>query len=116
LSWLLPRLVGLRRAQEIILLNLRVDGTDAVAMGLVTRCVALNELAAQGRELAEKLAATSSVALAGAKALLLEGADSPLELQLEREARSIAAAGGTVDGKEGVAAFLARRAPVFKTD
>ncbi|MCX7283216.1 MAG: enoyl-CoA hydratase-related protein [Novosphingobium sp.] len=113
LSWLLPRLIGLRRAQEVILLNQRIDARSALDAGLVTACVPDAELEAEAAKLAQKLATLSTSAIGGAKALLLEGASSALEVQLERETRSIAAAGASPHGQEGIAAFSARRKPDF---
>ncbi|EQB16829.1 enoyl-CoA hydratase/isomerase family protein [Novosphingobium lindaniclasticum] len=111
MSWLLPRLVGVRRAQDIIISNRRIAAQDAAAMGIVTRVVA--DLAGDGRAEALKLAAAPTAAVAQARALLLESFSSSLETQLERETRSIAAMGGTQDCREGVIAFAERRKPKF---
>ncbi|MET0363700.1 MAG: enoyl-CoA hydratase-related protein [Sphingobium sp.] len=113
MSWLLPRLVGVRRAQEIILSNRRVPATAAAEIGLVTRVVAAGDLAREGMEQASILAAAPTAAFAAARGLLLDSFDSPLEGHLEREARAIAAMGGTQDCREGVAAFAQRRKPHF---
>lgn len=113
MSWSLPRLVGLRRAQEIIITNRRIKAEEAAAIGLVTRIVDDAELAAEGANVARQLADSPVRAVAGARALLLESGNSSLEAQLERETRSIAAAGGTSECQEGVSAFLERRKPNF---
>lgn len=114
MSWLLPRLVGMRRAQEIILSNRSVTAQQAADMGLITRLVSDGELAMEGSREAAILAAAPTSALAASRALLLESFDGSLETHLDREARSIAAAGGTSDCREGVAAFLERRKPDFQ--
>jgi 2-(1,2-epoxy-1,2-dihydrophenyl)acetyl-CoA isomerase len=114
LSWLLPRLVGLRKAQEMILRNQRVSAAEAEAMGLITRAVDDAELAAEGRKAAAELAASATAALGAARGLLLEGAASGLETQLEREARSLSASARTPECREGVGAFLAKRKPDFR--
>ena len=114
MSWFLPRHVGLRRAQEIILTNRRVPASEAAELGMVTRTVPDEDLVAEGEAAALALANAATGAIAGARALLLESASSQLEAQLERETRTIAAAGGTADFREGAAAFLARRKPAFK--
>lgn len=113
MSWLLPRLVGLRRAQEIIISNRRVTAQDAAQMGMITQAVPDAELAAEGARRAAVLAAAPTAAVAEARALLLESFASPLESQLERETRAIARAGGTQDCREGVSAFADRRKPHF---
>lgn len=112
-SWMLPRLIGLRRAQEMLITNKRIGSQAAEQIGLVTRCVPNDDLAAEGAKMARLLANSSTSALAGARTLLLESASGGLETQLERETRSISAAGGSADGREGVAAFLAKRPPDF---
>ncbi|MHB0772977.1 enoyl-CoA hydratase/isomerase family protein [Bradyrhizobium sp. 1.29L] len=110
MSWLLPRMVGLRRAQEIILSNRRVSSDEAERIGIVTRIVDGEQLlAAAGVELAAKLAGEPVSALGAARRLLLESFDSTLETQLEREMCSIAALGGSEESRRRVAAFAARR-------
>ena len=114
LSWHLPRLVGLRRAQEIILTNNRVSAADAESIGLVTRMVEDADLPAEGAELARKLAGAATGAVGAMRALLLETYGATLETQLERETRSIAGMAAGADCREGVAAFRERRKPEFK--
>ncbi|MBH1992261.1 MAG: enoyl-CoA hydratase/isomerase family protein [Sphingomonadaceae bacterium] len=113
MSWLLPRHVGLRRAQEIILTNRKVSAEEAAAIGMVTRTVPDDQLAAEVAKTARMLADGPTGAIAGARALLLESSHSSLEGHLERETRSIATAGGSAECREGVAAFLGRRKPDF---
>ncbi len=114
MSWLLPRLVGLRRAQDIIISNRRVKAEEAATIGLVTRIVDDTDLCAEGAAAAHMLANAATASIAGARALLLESMSSALEVQLERETRTIAASGGTADFREGVAAFIDRRKPSFQ--
>jgi 2-(1,2-epoxy-1,2-dihydrophenyl)acetyl-CoA isomerase len=113
LTWLLPRLVGLRRAQEIILTNRKVGAEEAEAMGLITRAVDDDALAAEGAAIAAKLAASATYAIGSVRALLLDSYTNSWETHLELEARGIAAAISGRDGREGVAAFLAKRKPDF---
>jgi 2-(1,2-epoxy-1,2-dihydrophenyl)acetyl-CoA isomerase len=113
-TWLLPRLVGLRRAQEIILLNKRVSATEAAEIGMITRAVPDEELAAEAEAIVARLADGATRALGRTRNLLAAGFDNALETQLEAEARSIAAAGRDAEGREGVAAFLAKRKPDFR--
>ena len=114
MSWLLPRLVGLRRAQAMILMNQRVDATEAVAIGLVSRMVEDAELDAAGTATAAELVLAPTATIGAVRDLLLAAAAAPLRDHLDREAASISAAGAHPESREGVAAFLARRKPDFK--
>jgi 2-(1,2-epoxy-1,2-dihydrophenyl)acetyl-CoA isomerase len=113
-TWLLPRIVGMRRAQELCLLNERIDASGAAEIGLVTRVAEADALDAEAMSLARRLAAGPSLALGATRRLLLDSLDAPLEAQLEAESRSIAALSRTPDGLEGVAAYLERRPARFK--
>lgn len=115
LSWTLPRLAGMRTAQEMILTNRRVLAADAVALGLVTRTVADDALAAEGMALAAKLAAGPVRSYGNVRRLLQAGQTRSFEAQLADEAETIAAS-IDAEGKEGVAAFLAKRKPDFTAD
>jgi 2-(1,2-epoxy-1,2-dihydrophenyl)acetyl-CoA isomerase len=112
LSWWLPRVVGLRRAQEMMVTNRRVGAEEAVAIGLVTRLV--DDLDAAGAETAAVLASSATGAIGEVRQLLLDSFSASLETQSEREGRAIAAAGVGAEGREGVAAFLAKRKPDFQ--
>lgn len=116
MSWLMPRLVGLRKAQEIILTNRRIPADEAERIGLVTRVVDDAALAAEGRAQAQRLREAATGAIGAARALLLESFGAALEHQLEREVRSIAAAARGAEFREGVAAFLERRKPNFERE
>jgi 2-(1,2-epoxy-1,2-dihydrophenyl)acetyl-CoA isomerase len=109
----LPRLIGLRRTQELILTNRTLSADEAAAWGLVTRVVPDDELADSATELAGQLAAGSSAAHGTVKRLLLASFGNGLEEQMELEGRGIAARAGSPDGQEGIRAFLEKRRPVF---
>ena len=113
LSWLLPRLVGLRRAQEIIIANRRIEAEEAAAIGMITRVVDDDKLAEEGAKVAATLAAGATRAIGAMRAQLLGSFETSWETQLEIEARGIGAAIGGAEGREGVAAFLAKRKPDF---
>ena len=113
LSWLLPRLVGLRRAQEIIITNRRIEAEEAAAIGMITRVVDDEELAEEGARTAAALAAGATRAIGAMRTQLLGSFETSWETQLEIEARGIGAAIGGPEGREGVAAFLAKRKPDF---
>ncbi len=112
-TWLLPRLVGLRRAQELTLLNRSVDAAEAESIGLVTRVVADQELDAAVDELSRQLASGSPAAHAAIKQLLRDSANATLDEQLAREARTVARLAGGPDGREGLAAFIDKRPAQF---
>jgi 2-(1,2-epoxy-1,2-dihydrophenyl)acetyl-CoA isomerase len=114
-TWLLPRLVGLRRAQELCLRNQRVTAEQAAAMGLVTRVVE-GDLMAEAMAVAQDLARAATPALGVTRRLLLDSATASLETQLDAESRGIASLARTAEGKEGIAAFLEKRAPKFTGD
>lgn len=114
-SWLLPRLIGLRRTQEMMLTNRRVGADEAAAIGLVTRVVGSADLADEAMALARRLAAGATRAIGRTRALLLGSHGTGLETQMELEARALAASTGDAEGREGVAAYLERRPPRFAT-
>ena len=99
----------MRLAQEIILTNRRVTSEEATAIGLISRVVDDDALTETGAKVAAELAAAPTAALGAARNLLLDSFETPLEAQLEREARSIALLGGSAETRARVAAFLARR-------
>lgn len=114
MSWLLPRLVGVRRAQAMILTNQRVDAEEAERIGLITRAVHDPELPAIASDIIDRVVAAPTAALGAARGLLLQGAAASLLEHLDREAEAIASAGGSAEAREGLSAFLARRKPDFR--
>lgn len=113
MSWLLPRRVGMRKAQQIIISNRRVGADEAAEIGLVSQLVSADELTSEGMKLASFLASGASGAIGAARALLLESHGDSFEGHLDREARSISALGATNESREGIAAFLEKRRPDF---
>lgn len=113
-TYFLPRIVGLRRALELTLTNRMFSAQEAMQWGIVTRTVPDTELAAQATTLAAELARGATRALGGCKRLLHSGWAQPIETQMELESRAIADMARTADGREGIAAFVAKRAPNFK--
>ena len=113
-TWYLPRLVGMRRAQEMFLLNRVLTGTEALDAGLITEVVPAAELAARAAELATALAAGPTRAFGHMKALLLASQDADLSRQLAEETRHMTASGATDDAREGITAFVERRRPEFR--
>lgn len=113
-TWFLPRLLGPRRALELMLTNRVLTAREALELGLVTRVVPAAALAGEADALARELAAGPTEAFGATKRLLILSATQGLESQMELEARAIADASRSADGAEGIAAFLARRAPAFE--
>ena len=112
-TWLLPRLVGMARAKELIFTADVIDAAQALAMGLVNRVVPVAELAPTTRALAEKIAAGPPAVLALAKHMVNAAAASDLAAALDREAYSQALAITGEDHQEGLRAFFEKRAPRF---
>lgn len=116
-SYFLPRLIGQRRALELALTNRTLSAREALDWGLVTAVAPDMALRDEAAALAAQLAVGAPLALGGAKRLLRASAgmgDGPsLNEQMEAEQRLIQTLAGSDDGREGIAAFLARRAPGF---
>lgn len=112
-SYFLPRLVGLRKAQELMLTNTRLSADDALALGLVTRVVDDEALDDEADTLAAGLAEASRGSTASVKKLLLSSFDNSLETQMDIEARMLSACADSADGREGIQAFLDKRQPKF---
>jgi 2-(1,2-epoxy-1,2-dihydrophenyl)acetyl-CoA isomerase len=112
-TWLLPRLCGMRRAQELMLTNRALGAREAAEWGLVTRVVPDAQLHEEAMALARQLAQGPTRAYGVVKSLLAETFSTAYEAQLEHEARGIAAMAGTPDGREGIAAFVEKRSPRF---
>lgn len=114
MSWLLPRLVGLRQAQRIIHLNEKVGADEALALGLVSRVVPDGELTEAGLAMAQRLKSASMTSIAGSRALLQASMQADYGAHLEAERQSMVKAAGTPDNAEGVAAFIEKRSPDFE--
>ena len=112
-TYFVPRLIGLRKAQELMLTNRMLTAREACDWGLITRVVADDELQSASLTLATQFAAGSAHAHAVVKKLLLCTLGNGLEEQMEIEGREIARAAASDDGKEGILAFLEKRKPSF---
>ena len=112
-TYFLPRIVGLKRALELTLTNRILTAREAMEWGIVTKVVPDASLQAEADALAAQLASAATGALGAAKRLLHSGWGETLETQMELESQVIAARARTADGREGIAAFLEKRAPKF---
>ncbi|MBI3061299.1 MAG: enoyl-CoA hydratase/isomerase family protein [Deltaproteobacteria bacterium] len=112
-SYILPRLVGLGKALELLLLGEPVDAAEALRIGLVAKVVPASELPGAALEMAGRLArgprSAGLIKRAVNRAMLPD-----LESQLDYEAYLQEIAGKSADYDEGVRAFLEKRQPVFK--
>nr|WP_234816291.1 enoyl-CoA hydratase-related protein [Mycolicibacterium agri] len=111
---LLTRIVGLRRAAELLMLGEPVDAATCERLGLVNRVVARQETDAAAEELARRLAAGPTVALALTKRLLSVSSESGRERAFEQEAWAQEVVSRTADLQEGLQAFAERRRPRFR--
>jgi enoyl-CoA hydratase len=109
----LLRLCGRAAALELCLLGENVDAARALQLNLVTRVVAKDELEAETRKLADKLAAAAPQALRGMLDAIIVAGEAALDAGLEFETQAFAVTFSTDDMREGTSAFLARRPPVF---
>ena len=112
-TWFLPRLVGLRRAQQLMLLNRVLTAPEALDWGLVTELVPAADVEDRARQLAGQLAAGPTRAFGRMKRLLRDSWTTGLPYQLSAETEQMAEAGASDDAAEGIAAFMAKRRPAF---
>lgn len=113
-SYFLARHVGLRRMLDLTLTNRVLSAAEAESWGLVNRVVPDDEVDSATAELADQLASGPSWATGHAKTVIYNGYESPLEQAGEFEGAMITKAMGTHDGREGIAAFVEKRAADFK--
>lgn len=112
-TYFLPKVLGPRRALELMLSNRTLDAAEALAWGLVNRVVDDAELLADAEHWAKTLAAGPSKAFGAIKRLVHSSCSEPLETHMEREARTLAEITTTADAREGVRAFVEKRPARF---
>ena len=113
-TYFLPRRIGDRRARELMMTNRLLTAAEAFDWGLLTEVVPADAVVDRALEVARELAAGPTLAFGAVKALLNESFEHGLEAQMELESRAIARMAGTDDGREGIRAFLDKRAPSFQ--
>ncbi len=113
-TWLLPRLVGRAKALELALLGDKLKAADAAALGLVARVLPDAELLDAAMALAQRLAAMPTQALVATRRAMDEALKLDFDAALRAEAVLQSRLGFAHDYQEGVAAFMAKRAPQFK--
>ncbi|MDO8399106.1 MAG: enoyl-CoA hydratase/isomerase family protein [Bradyrhizobium sp.] len=113
-TWFLPPMVGMRRAQELFLLNRRLTAQEALEFGLVSRLAASDAVENEAAALTAKLAAGPTRAYGAVRRMLRQSFETGLSNQLEAEKESIVVASRSDDAQEGIAAFVAKRRPQFR--
>jgi 2-(1,2-epoxy-1,2-dihydrophenyl)acetyl-CoA isomerase len=112
-TFILPRLVGWKRATELLMMGEMVDARWAAEMGMINRVVADEELMPEALKLARRLSSAPTAALARIKAMLDQSAANDYNAQLDLEHNAQIESGQTKDFMEGVAAFIEKRPPNF---
>jgi 2-(1,2-epoxy-1,2-dihydrophenyl)acetyl-CoA isomerase len=113
-AYLLPRLVGLHKAKELIFFGDDLSAADAEKLGIVNKVVPASELQATAKEWAERLANGPTKAIGWSKKLLHDASELSRRDLLEEEAMLVEINTMTEDSREGVAAFRERRNPEWK--
>jgi 2-(1,2-epoxy-1,2-dihydrophenyl)acetyl-CoA isomerase len=113
-AYLLPRIVGMHKAKELIFFGDDLSAADAATLGIVNKVVPAAELGDAAREWAERLASGPTKAIGWSKKLLHDASELSRRDLLEEEAMLVELNTSTVDSGEGVASFRERRSPEWK--
>jgi 2-(1,2-epoxy-1,2-dihydrophenyl)acetyl-CoA isomerase len=113
-SWLLPRLAGVPRALQMMMLGEKISADQAADWGMIYKCVDDADLLTEARALATRLASGPTVALGQMRLVLREGLSQSYAQTLDAEATGQFIAGNSADAIEGVRAFVEKRKTAFK--
>jgi 2-(1,2-epoxy-1,2-dihydrophenyl)acetyl-CoA isomerase len=113
-TFTLPRLVGVKRALELTLLNPVLSAAEALEWGIVNRVFPDDDFSQEVQKIASQLAQGPTQAYGRTKALFYSSTSETLETQMEQETLHIAASGKTTDFREGIFAFAEKRSPTFQ--
>jgi 2-(1,2-epoxy-1,2-dihydrophenyl)acetyl-CoA isomerase len=113
-AYLLPRIVGMHKAKELMFFGDDLSAADAATLGIVNKVVPATELPGAAKEWAERLAAGPTKAIGWGKKLLQDASELSRHDLLEEEAMMVELNSSTVDSQEGVASFRERRPPEWK--
>ena len=109
----LPRLIGLRKAMELLLTGDTISAEEAERLGLINKVVRPEELLEASMELAGKIAKKSPLVSRALKTLVYQGIEVGLDTALELERGALVRHHSTQDMREGIQSFLEKRKPVF---
>lgn len=112
--YLLPRYVGMAKAKELLFTGDRVEGDEAVRLGMANRSLPPGDLLPEATKFAQKLASGPTVAIGLAKQGVHRGLESGLDAVLEFESLAQAIVRTTSDTFEAISAFLEKREPKFQ--
>ena len=112
-SWLLPRLAGVTRAKQMLMLGEEVSGTDAAAWGLIHQAVPAERVDAEAAALATRLAASATVAVGLTKTLIHHSSGRSLEAHLGDEAFAMELSSRSADFREWTESRQQDRPPDF---
>jgi 2-(1,2-epoxy-1,2-dihydrophenyl)acetyl-CoA isomerase len=112
-TFMLPRLVGLARALEIVAFDRPISSEQALAWGLTTGVVEDGRSVKEAVEMARELAGRSLNSFGWSKQLLTDSFNTAFEAHIERERAGLCSCAAHPEGKEGVEAFMEKRKPVF---
>lgn len=113
-SWLLPRLIGLPRAAQMMMLGEKISGEQAADWGMVYKCVDDADLLAEAKALAARFANGPTVALGTMRKILRDGLSQSYSDTLDAEAKGQFVAANSADAMEGIMAFQQKRKAEFK--
>lgn len=113
-AYLLPRIVGLHKAKELVFFGDDLDAAAMERLGIANKVVPIAELGSTAREWADRLAQGPTKAIGWAKKMLHDASEVGRRALLEEEAMFVELNSHTHDGIEGTNSFRERRAPEFK--
>jgi enoyl-CoA hydratase/carnithine racemase len=113
ISYLLPRLVGVARTSELLLTGRLVDGAEAERLGIVNRAVPSAQVMTEAMAMARAIAGNAPFAVRATKAAIRRGLGLDVRAAARAEAHEQAKSLTTDDAREGIAALLAKRKPIF---
>ncbi len=113
-TWYLPRLIGWSKAAELVFTGRTLSAQESVAWGLASEVVPDGELMARARALAAEIAANAPLAVQAAKRMMRMGLNEPFNEHVHHVYLQLLPLMRTEDVKEGMIAFMEKRAPVFR--